>query len=127
MLDRRDGPGKVSSGVFFGFPECYPVRLTPLTALRLTLLLSVASLAAAQPSALLDAMSQELNRNFTVLKQKADPPPYFLSYEVTEQDYRGISGTLGTISSTGGGKDRVMDVSVRVGAPKLDNYHNVRG
>ena len=72
-------------------------------------------------------MSQELNRNFTVLKQKADPPPYFLSYEVTEQDYRGISGTLGTISSTGGGKDRVMDVSVRVGAPKLDNYHNVRG
>jgi len=72
-------------------------------------------------------MSQELNRNFTVLKQKADPPPYFISYEVTEQDYRGVSGTLGSISSTGGGKDRVMDVSVRVGTAKLDNYHNVRG
>src|SRR5690348_1773495 len=72
-------------------------------------------------------MSQELNRNFTTLKQKADPPPYFLSYEVTEQDYHDISGTLGTISSTGGGKERAMDVSVRVGSPQLDNYHSVRG
>ena len=84
-------------------------------------------MAVAQPSPLLDAMSQELNRNFTVLKQKADPPPYFLSYEVTEQEYRSIAGTLGTISSATGGKDRILDVSVRVGDPKLDNYHSVRG
>ncbi len=72
-------------------------------------------------------MAQELNRNFTVLKQKADPPPYFLSYEVTEQEFRSISGTLGTISSSNSSKDRVLDVSIRVGSPKLDNYHNVRG
>jgi len=72
-------------------------------------------------------MTQELNRNFTVLKQKADPPPYFLSYEVTEDDYRGVSATLGTIESNNNGKERVMDVSVRVGSSKLDNYHNVRG
>lgn len=72
-------------------------------------------------------MSQELNRNFTVLKQKADPAPYFLSYEVTEEEYRSISGTLGTINNSGSGKTRALDVSVRVGAPKLDNYHRVRG
>lgn len=72
-------------------------------------------------------MSQELNRNFTVLKQKADPAPYFLSYEVTEQEYRTISGTLGTISSSDNGKERALDVSVRVGTAKLDNYHQVRG
>jgi len=71
-------------------------------------------------------MSQELGRNFTVLKEKADPPPYFLSYEVTEVEYQTISGTLGTVESTNGGKSRVMDVSVRVGSPKLDNYHRVR-
>lgn len=85
------------------------------------------SLAAAQPSVLLDAMSQELNRNFSVLKQKADPAPYYLSYEVTEDEYRSLTGTLGTIESSGDGKTRILDVSVRVGSPKLDNYHLVRG
>ena len=83
--------------------------------------------AAAQPTVLLDAMSQELNRNFSVLKEKADPPPYFLSYEITEQEYRSMTGTLGTVDSTNGGKSRALDVSVRVGTPKLDNYHRVRG
>ena len=72
-------------------------------------------------------MSQELNRNFSVLKEKADSPPYFMSYEVTESDYRTISGSLGTIENTADGKTRVLDVSVRVGSPKLDNYHVVRG
>ena len=84
-------------------------------------------MASAQPSILLDAMSQELNRNFSVLKEKADPSPYFISYEVTEQEFRSISGTLGAITSSDGGKDRLLDVSVRVGSPKLDNYHRVRG
>src|SRR5271165_5186376 len=71
-------------------------------------------------------MSQELNRNFTVLKEKADPPPYFLSYEVTEVEYHSVSGSLGTIDASGGSKTRALDVSVRVGSPKLDNYHRVR-
>jgi len=108
--------------------ECYPGRLSPFTLPSVAILLSAASLASAQQkSPLLDAMSQELNRNFTILKEKADPAPYFISYEVTEQDYHGISGTLGTISSSNGGKERALDVSVRVGSAKLDNYHNVRG
>src|SRR5947209_12106910 len=72
-------------------------------------------------------MSQELNRNFSVLKEKADPPPYYLSYEVTEQEYRSVSGTLGAIDGTQSGKTRTLDVSVRVGSSKLDNYHRVRG
>jgi TldD protein len=91
------------------------------------LLLSAASVAAAQSTVLLDAMSQELNRNYTVLKEKADPPPYFLSYEVIENEYRSISGTLGTVESTSSNKTRSLDVSVRVGSAKLDNYHRVRG
>jgi TldD protein len=94
---------------------------------RCLLLLSAVSIAAAQPSVLLDAMSQELNRNYTILKEKADPPPYYLSYEVTEEEFRTVSGTLGTIDSTNSGKARLLDVSVRVGSPKLDNYHRVRG
>jgi TldD protein len=107
-------------------PQCYPEYLTPLIC-RLFLLFSAASLAAAQPSVLLDAMSQELTRNFEALKQKADPPPYYISYEVTEEDFRSIAGTLGTVASTNGGKTRRLDVTVRAGSPKLDNYHRVRG
>jgi TldD protein len=101
--------------------------LTRLVALFLPIFVFLALPAAAQPSVLLDAMSQELNRNYTVLKQKADPPPYFLSYEVTEQEFHSVSGTLGTVDSTNSGRSRAMDVSVRVGTPKLDNYHRVRG
>ena len=31
------------------------------------------------------------------------------------------------MDSTSGGKSRALDVSIRVGTPKLDNYHRVRG
>jgi len=108
-------------------PQCYAESLTRLVLFYLPLLGLVASNAAAQPTVLLDAMSQELNRNFTVLKDKADPPPYFLSYEITEQEYRSMTGTLGTVDSSTGGKSRALDVSIRVGTPKLDNYHRVGG
>ncbi len=70
-------------------------------------------------------MADELSRNFNILKQKADPPPYFLSYEVTETDYATIDGTLGAIDSTNHAKSRTLDISVRVGSPQLDNYHRV--
>jgi TldD protein len=72
-------------------------------------------------------MSQELTRNFTVLKQKADPPPYFLSYEITESESHALTGTLGTVDISNGGKNRTLDVSVRVGSPELDNYHRTGG
>ncbi len=94
---------------------------------RLSLPLTLAAVAAAQSMPLVDAMSQELARNFQALKNKADPPPYFLSYEITQEDGYHVSGTLGAIDSSGGGKSRTLDVSVRVGSPKLDNYHRVRG
>ena len=38
-----------------------------------------------------------------------------------------MTGTLGTVDSTSGAKTRALDVSIRVGTPKLDNYHRVRG
>jgi TldD protein len=72
-------------------------------------------------------MAQELNRNFAVLKEKAEPAPYFLSYEVTEVQYSSISATLGVLTAQNNGKSRSLDVSVRVGTPKLDNYRRVRG
>src|SRR5215813_3937196 len=76
--------------------QCYPDVLTLSVSPRTALLYLAATLAAAQtaeppPPVLLDAMSQELNRNFKAMKEKADPPPYFISYEVTEIQYHSIS------------------------------------
>jgi TldD protein len=101
--------------------------LTLLTPTRLALFLTAACAANAQSSFLLETLSQELNRNYSVLRQKGEPAPYFMSYEVTEQEYHSVSATLGATAATNNGKDRILDVTVRVGDSKLDNYHSVRG
>jgi len=72
-------------------------------------------------------MSQELSRNFQALKEKADPSPYFLSYQITETEEHSRSASLGALESRSDEVARMVDTSVRVGSPKLDNYHRVRG
>lgn len=82
---------------------------------------------AADPAELLDVLSSELNRNFAALKEKADIPPYFMSYAVTEQDTASVSATLGSLINQNESSVRVLDLTIRVGNRKLDNYHLVRG
>ncbi len=84
-------------------------------------------IAAASPPSLLDILSDELQRNFTVLKQKADPPPYYLSYTVTEEESQVVSASLGALTNRSKGHVRYLDITVRVGNPKLDNYHVLKG
>lgn len=76
---------------------------------------------------LLDTLSQELDRNFAALKEKGDPAPYFISYEVTEVAYRSLTATLGTLTGNDSDTNRALDVSVRVGSPQMDNYRRIRG
>lgn len=75
----------------------------------------------------LNTLSEELQRNFDTLKKKADPAPYFLSYEVTDQDTHTVSASLGVLNSSGASRNRYLDVTVRVGDPTLDNFRRVRG
>ncbi len=84
-------------------------------------------LAASSPPTLLDILSDELQRNFSVLKQKADPPPYHMAYTVTEDENQIISASLGTLTTQRKGHLRYLDVTIRAGSPKLDNYHVVNG
>jgi predicted Zn-dependent protease len=84
-------------------------------------------IALAQTAPLLDILKQEMDRNFSVLKEKADPAPYFISYTVSEQQTDVFSGTLGTLQNQSNNRSRIFDVSVRVGDHKLDNYHTTRG
>ena len=96
--------------------------------LHVALVLAVSATAfGADNSVVLNTMADELQRNYQTLKQKADPAPYFLSYEVTEQESYSIGASLGVLNSKGGGKNRYLDVTVRVGDPKMDNFRRVRG
>ena len=54
-----------------------------------------AASAVAQTAPLLDILKQEMDRNFSLLKEKSDPAPYFLSYSVSEQQSEYLAGTLG--------------------------------
>jgi len=76
---------------------------------------------------LLDTMNQELQRNYQALKQKGEPAPYFMAYEVYDIDSHEVSAALGVLNSTGNEHSRYLDVTVRVGDQKLDNYRRVRG
>ena len=96
--------------------------------LYVTALLTVSAVAfGAEDHVILNTMNDELQRNFQVLKQKADPAPYFLAYEITDEETHNVSASLGVLDSTGSGHNRYLDVTVRVGDPKLDNFRRVRG
>ena len=93
---------------------------------RLFAFLAFAWSAAGQSPGTLSVLTEEVDRNLTALK-KADPAPYFLSYAVTDQDYAVVSASFGAIVNQRESRASNLDVTVRVGSPKLDNYHRIRG
>ncbi len=98
------------------------------TAVRATILALLGSTAWTQPPAgLLQILDRELGRNFATLKSKADPAPYFISYEVVESESDVVSATMGALTGHNHNHGRYLDVSVRVGSPALDNYHRSAG
>lgn len=95
--------------------------------LRAVLALALGGTVWAQPSPLLEILGQELDRNLRILKEKADPPPYFISYAVAENERQVMVAAGGALLTQNSGHARYLDVSVRVGSPKLDNYHRMQG
>jgi predicted Zn-dependent protease len=100
------------------------VRLAALSALPL---LFYPAAFGAGDAILLDTMTQELQRNYQALKQKADPAPYFMAYEVYDIDSHEVGASLGVLNSNGNEHNRYLDTTIRVGDQKLDNYRRVRG
>ena len=82
---------------------------------------------AAQTTPLVRILAEEMDRNFKILKEKADPPPYYISYAVTDVETTSVSASQGALQGSSAGHNRVLDVSVRVGTPQLDNYRRLRG
>src|SRR5271156_807259 len=70
--------------------------------------------------AVLKAMQTELARATTDLA-KTDPPPYYLSYTVYDQDFTVMVGAYGSLLQDFAAHRRSADVAMRVGTPALDN------
>ncbi len=108
-------------------------RLAAIFLINVRKLLALAAFAGSLPgfvlaqSPLTKVLASELDRNFTTLKQKGDPPPYFLGYTVTDSESDVIVAVGGAITSQRHSHNRVMDTTVRVGTPKFDNYRRVNG
>ena len=98
-----------------------------LIGLAATLLCTSHKVFAATPISLLDILNGELNREFAVLKAKGNPAPYYMAYEVTEDETDSESASVGALVSSVHNHGRGVDTAIRVGSPSFDNYHPYRG
>jgi TldD protein len=80
----------------------------------------------ATKSVLLTAMEQELDRSMAALKA-VDPPAYFISYNVTEQQRSEVQGSNGALLSSQEVRNRWLETAVRTGSYDLDDTHKVGG
>ena len=74
----------------------------------------------------LTVMKDELDRAFEAL-QSEEEPPYYISYEITEDASASVSGGFGEVTSEGRAVTRYLDIDLRVGDYSLDNTHPVGG
>ena len=102
-----------------------------LALLTRTAALTLATLAAcsmpAKSQDLMTILNEELKRNFDGLKQKADPPPYFISYAVTDEESESMTATMGALASRQRNQARVLDATVRVGSYQFDSSRRLNG
>lgn len=71
------------------------------------------------------AMRQELIRSFQNLRQTS-VPPYFLSYQLTDNHAQEISASFGALTGSTERVSRLLDIDLRVGEHNLDNTHPLR-
>ena len=100
------------------------VATVPLLALLLA-----RGVEAAPPSKgpVLVALEQGVARSFKLLKEKGDPPPYFLSYLVSESEETQLSASRGAVRRNANSRSRLVDIDVRVGGYDLDSSRRLRG
>jgi len=72
----------------------------------------------------LNAMQEELARSMEAMG-KADPPAYFISYTVTDQQVDEVSGSNGALLNSQQLRGRWLEVQTRVGTYQLDDTHKV--
>jgi predicted Zn-dependent protease len=96
--------------------------LVSLTVLFGQQLLCAQTPPAAPDDVLLATMEKELHRGQSELA-KQDPAPYFTSYNVTDGESLVVLSAEGGVLTSSHTRRRSADVSMRIGAPALDNTH----
>jgi len=99
-----------------------------ISAFLLTLFVSffAVSLSSAEESdrsdyIVLQAMEDELNRSQQELKLEGYEAPYFISYQIKDNEFYSIKGKYGAIASSNNDRVRRLYVDVRVGDYDFDN------
>jgi predicted Zn-dependent protease len=76
----------------------------------------------AKPSPILASLKAELDRSLQTLRSQP-VPPYFLSYEITDDQVVEVNASFGQITSSVRSRNRQLDIDLRVGDHRLDNTH----
>ncbi|HMF79170.1 MAG TPA: metallopeptidase TldD-related protein, partial [Bryobacteraceae bacterium] len=105
------------------------IWLAPLALILAGVSLYAAGEIPSPPGNLVSILSGELTREFDVLKTKGDPAalPYYMAYEVTDQENDAESASLGALVNNIHNHERGVDTTIRIGNPKFDNYHPFKG
>lgn len=88
--------------------------------------LVLALTAHAQQDPVLQTLSDELTREYSVLK-KQDVPPYFISYNLGDEQTVTMITSYGALQRSDSNRTRTLLVDLRVGDYTLDNTHQIRG
>jgi TldD protein len=99
---------------------CIPLSLAVLFGQQL---LCAQTPSTAPDDVLLTTMEKELHRGQSELA-KQDPAPYFTSYNVTDGESLVVLSAQGGVLTSSHTHRRSADVSMRIGAPALDNTHD---
>jgi TldD protein len=84
--------------------------------------LFVVGFVSAQSDFLLTVLNDELKREVEGFN-KADIPPYFISYRVNDMSYTQLQSSFGSLVQSHASKNRLLFTTVRVGNYELDNTH----
>ena len=74
---------------------------------------------------LIKILDEEVQREIQILKQQ-EIPAYYINYRVDETYGYQISSSFGALTSSQDSKSSYLTVTVRVGSPMMDNYHQLR-
>ncbi|HEY4789456.1 MAG TPA: TldD/PmbA family protein [Bacteroidales bacterium] len=72
---------------------------------------------------LINILDEEIQREMKWLKTQ-ETPAYYLAYRVDEITTYSVTTSLGALTDTSTSTVRILTISLRVGTPKLDNYHD---
>lgn len=67
------------------------------------------------------AMKDEMQRSMKELHLEAKDGPYYIAYKIVDSDRKEAHASLGSLTSSGETRNRVLSVTVRVGSYDLDN------